>query len=209
MNSFGLGASGPGTALYYDAMQVRKMDPMQLYRSGPKKPSSTSGTPYPCKQSDLDQLNRRMPETLFPPFQSMRSREAVREIESFLDKSKEVSAAEDSAAKRIAEALKLERWGPDLIIKMFGDLDTLFFMGRLKGSVSVEWMQRQEFSNRLGGVPAYGVTSYRGNGTSQITLNAWDILAGSGGWDPFSYMWMTMVHEMVVSLSPFCEHLLL
>ena len=44
---------------------------------------------------------------------------------------KKHSPEEHDAIERLRECLTIEDWGPDLIIKAFRDLDTVFFKGRL------------------------------------------------------------------------------
>ena len=44
---------------------------------------------------------------------------------------KQHSPEEHDAIERLRECLTIEDWGPDLIIKAFRDLDTVFFNGRL------------------------------------------------------------------------------
>ena len=44
---------------------------------------------------------------------------------------KKHSNEEHDAIKRLRECFTIEDWGPDLVIKAFRDLDTVFFNGRL------------------------------------------------------------------------------
>ena len=44
---------------------------------------------------------------------------------------KKHSNEEHDAIERLRECFTIEDWGPDLVIKAFRDLDTVFFKGRL------------------------------------------------------------------------------
>lgn len=44
---------------------------------------------------------------------------------------REPSPEEHDAIKRLRECVTVEDWEPDLVIKAFRDLDTVFFKGRL------------------------------------------------------------------------------
>ena len=44
---------------------------------------------------------------------------------------KNTSTVEHDAIRRLRECFTIEDWGPDLVIKAFRDLDTVFFKGRL------------------------------------------------------------------------------
>ena len=44
---------------------------------------------------------------------------------------KQPSSEEHDAIERLRECLAIEDWGPDIVIKAFRDLDTVFFKGRL------------------------------------------------------------------------------
>ena len=44
---------------------------------------------------------------------------------------KEASPEELDAIERLRDCLEIKAWGPDVVIKAFKDLDTVFFKGRL------------------------------------------------------------------------------
>lgn len=95
---------------------------------------------------------------------------------------------------RLYEALCLEdgEWTPDVPIKAFRDLDTVFFQGRLCGNVKVGWVSGKEFRP-----DAIGETVYRFNGHSKIKLDAdYHIFESE---NPWKKMWQVLLHEMVVS----------
>ena len=56
-------------------------------------------------------------------------------------------------SRRIAKAVyeSEEDWSPGLIIKVFMDLDRLFFMGSLIGKVKFEWVDGDRMGGKLAG----------------------------------------------------------
>ncbi|KAI4216098.1 MAG: hypothetical protein LQ351_001596 [Letrouitia transgressa] len=192
-------AAGPGNARYADGMNVKKMDRKDIYSSAFVQPSVHSGTPYPCRAEDLEIRNRPKLETKLPYVIGAPCREVVREIEQFLDDSKRLSKSEMAATERLAEGMKMDQWGADIIIKMFADIDTLFFMGRMTKSVSIKWAGPKEFARAYGIGLTHGYTVYQGGQLSHIILNSLSMI-GRGDIDPFSFMWMVVLHEMVVRL---------
>ena len=55
----------------------------------------------------------------------------------------------------IREVEKESRFGPDLLVKTWVDLDRVFFAGRLRGHVLVRWVERLEDDDLM------GYTNYR------------------------------------------------
>ncbi|KAL9045516.1 MAG: hypothetical protein Q9214_001449 [Letrouitia sp. 1 TL-2023] len=161
-----------------------------------------TGYPYPCRQEDLDSYSiKKKKITHFGDFLRdivfcwpSNIDDAVREIEAYLDPKRPPSAKEQSAMDRLYKALCLEdgEWTPDVPIKAFRDLDTVFFQGRLCGNVKVGWVSGKELPS-----DAIGTTVYRFNGHSKIKLDADYHIFES--WDPWKQMWQTLLHEMVVS----------
>ncbi|KAI4162245.1 MAG: hypothetical protein LQ342_004113 [Letrouitia transgressa] len=192
-------AAGPGSARYADGMLVKKMDRKDLYSSAFVQPSLHSGTPYPCRAEDLETRNRPKLETKLPYITGAPCREVVREIEQFLDDSKRLSKSEMAAVERLAEGMRMDKWGADIIIKMFADIDALFFMGRLTNSVSIKWASPRDFTKVYGIGLTHGFTIYEGGKLSHIMLNSLSMI-GRADIDPFSFMWMVVLHEMVVRL---------
>ena len=100
---------------------------------------------------------------------------------------------EMSAIERISRAIAAGHdgvWGPDLIIKAFCDLDTIFFCGRLRGHVCVRWLR--DWSKD--GSTKWGTTALLGEGKCAIKMNADTILLKDR--HPFTKMFATMLHEM-------------
>lgn len=107
-------------------------------------------------------------------------------------------------------------WHPDLIYKLFDDLDRVLFAGTLQGGVNIRW-EKQKAKRRyregslfssggdssstscLGIVQAKthfrGIEHWR---QASITLFARETFQGNEYPDPFKVMFATLVHEMVV-----------
>lgn len=90
------------------------------------------------------------------------------------------------------EDVKQICWGPDIIIKMFADLDLVFFGGWLYGNVIVQRVEEAELPR------AWGKTTPVGGNHDYdrvlISLNADHILGCS---KPFRQMMETTLHGMV------------
>ena len=130
--------------------------------------------------------------TSFRPFISPRA--AAQEVHDHNRLSRAPSNAERRALSRLDAALDNahgEHWGPDLIIKAFCDLDTVFFSGLLRGHVSIAWRPASEMVQSL-----YGATIYLSHGKCQIGLNAEGIILNQSSSTAFKQMWSTMLHEM-------------
>ena len=86
--------------------------------------------------------------------------------------------------------------GPDLAIKAFCDLDTVFFRGRLKGHVCVSWADTKEFPP---GKARFGQTVCLGQGKALIQLNVHFIFIGWNCRDGrlLIQMHATVLHEMM------------
>lgn len=128
----------------------------------------------------------------FRPFISQRA--AAREIHDHNRLNRAPSNAECRALSRLDAALDDahgNHWGPDLIIKAFCDLDTVFFNGRLRGHVCIAWRAASEMGSTL-----YGGTNYLSQGKCQIGLNAEGIILDLSSSKAFKQMWSTMLHEM-------------
>lgn len=109
---------------------------------------------------------------------------------------KEPSSKEEDAIKRLRKGLKVKKWGPDLIIKAFQDLDTLFFRGVLVGNCLVRWRD-PEGCRRVSARSKctwYGLTHPAGSRADKqvaITLSAEHILLECS--DPYGQMWKVMI----------------
>ena len=106
---------------------------------------------------------------------------------------KELSSKEADAVKRLRKSLKIKDWGPDLIIKAFQDLDTLFFRGVLVGNCLVKWRD-PEGCRRVdaeGKCTWYGLTEPLASKQVAITLSAEHIFLKCS--DPYGQMWKVMI----------------
>ena len=152
--------------------------------------SSRRGTSYPCRQRDLDSI-REPSGRNYGPF--VNQRQATRELVQHNDPRRRPSSSEREAIRRLSDAVYdagRYGWGPDLAIKSFLDLDTVFFGGALRGYVGVSWEHRECF-NDDGEVQ--GHTS--GVQEAMVTLNAEAILMETHS---FLLMFSTVLHEMCV-----------
>ncbi|KAL8658439.1 MAG: hypothetical protein Q9226_001007 [Calogaya cf. arnoldii] len=52
--------------------------------------------------------------------------------------------------RRLANGMRLQEWGPDLVIKAFDDLDIVFFRGVLDTRTQIEWRTDEEIAGRTG-----------------------------------------------------------
>ena len=153
-----------------------------------------TGTPYPCTQKELDTYVKRPAPRSQPPISQ---REATRILEDFNDLNRKSTPEEKAAHRRLAAGMKIKKWGPDLVIKSFRDLDITFFKAKLFGHCNVKWMED------IPGIPCLGCTGHFPDRTLRawIHLNARLNLASDH--EPYNAMWSTLMHEMVVSSLPY------
>ena len=169
---------------------------MDMYAQALEPVRKNRGTPYPCKQRDLDGYIRLERDNSTARYVSQAR--AVNELCIWLDISMEPVISSLAALERLRNGIHLTSCGPDLVIKAFKDLDLAFFNGTLQGNVEVRWMSRTEFRRicRINGV-CFGVTTQTGHAQCRIGLNAETILLLSRS--PVTQMWQTILHEMCVS----------
>lgn len=102
---------------------------------------------------------------------------------------------EVDAIRRLRKALKIVNWGPDLVIKAFQDLDTVFFRGVLVGNCLVKWRDPEGCRRRYANSCAwYGLTERIGSPADRqvmITLSAEHIFLKCE--NPYDEMWKTMI----------------
>lgn len=180
----------------------------ELYHAAFTDITLDSGTSYACMQSDLEAtggLSRQSyPEDSSKDRRASKRkwfsqpnhgpfvtpRQASRDIFEHNDPRRKPDKYERGAIERLSNAIEAGRhgdWSPDLIIKAFCDLDTVFFGGRLRGHVCVRW--QPDWSP-----PASGETVYLGDGKCSIRLNADDLLLKHPR--AFERMFLTTLHEM-------------
>lgn len=166
-----------------------------LVKEAFRRVDARHGTPYPCRQRNLDFI-RDHPCRNDGPFVS--PRRATLEIVQHNDFRRRPPSYEREALRRLSDAVQeasQNQWGPDLVIKSFLDLDVVFFGGALGGRVCVSWKGMENFAYE-GESQGRTIESSR-PGHALIYLNAKAILLGPS---PFSHMFSTVLHEMCVSI---------
>lgn len=179
---FAIGCS-PGS---YDSKKSRNR-----YEEAFEPVCAHSGTPYPISQRKIDEVSYLSHSNSHEPI-CCRDK-AVADMIRY--NSREPSDTEIAALDRLHAAMTKDRfrdWPSDLTIKMFPDLDTVFFGGRLWGNTTVEW---SDDANHTRG--AWGcTTSSDRTGQAEIMLNAKHILVKPGASTPAKMAWSTLLHEM-------------
>lgn len=113
---------------------------------------------------------------------------ATREILEHNALTKVPASFEAAAIARMKDAM---RWasenpgGPDLMIKAFHDLDSVFFRGVLRHDVTLRWNDDKDFKDNGITNKCWGRTAHPKRGQSAIFLNATLILL-ERGWQPFN-----------------------
>lgn len=174
-----------------------------LYQSSSDKFYPEYGSCYPCSQSELDFHRRgRFSRKNSGPFVSIL--EATEEVMVQNDERRRPSFAEDDAISNLANVVhdRTYRYHPDIVIKAFDDLDTVFFGGRLRGNVLVSWANSAECAEieREIGEFFFGCTqcSYpEEKGQARILLNARAMfLENFEDENPLRAMFCTLLHEV-------------
>lgn len=178
-----------------------------LYRSSSDKFYVDYGSVYPCNQGQLDFHHQgRFWRKNRGPFVSLSM--ATEEVMVHNDEKRRPSMAEIDAISKLGNAVRdrTYRCHPDLVIKAFNDLDTVFFGGRLRSNVLVSWansMECAELEREAGHF--YGCTlsrTHEENGQACIFLNARRMfLENVDDESPLRAMFCTLLHE--VSPIPF------
>lgn len=171
-----------------------------------------SGTDYPCFQKDIDSLLRlRIPSIRMRP---IHPNKAVCDLLMCNAPGRQdLSRAESGVIRRLMKMVERTRnklWLPDVVFKMFADIDLVLFAGYLVGKVRMSWRTQRQ----LEAEGTYGVLGITNNskmedpwgsvvmtGDTSIRLNADLILFADkyGEDDSFQKLWETLLHEMVVS----------
>ena len=180
--------------------KAQKVD-QQRYREAFEPFHADGGTPYPCSQGEIN-FHRRG-KFLHPnkgPF--VGAIEATFEIVWHNKETRKVPPRESAAIDRLIEAIldaEENGYGPDIIVKAFADLDLVFFDGRLRGNVCVQWASDEYFQKWHVPAGAWGFTVRPQPGESgqcRMKLNAKTILLDPSTDTPFKTMFGTMLHEM-------------
>lgn len=154
------------------------------------------GTPYNVSQQELDALSN-FPAQNNGPFISQS--QATKEVIDHNRLSRKPSSAELAAIQRLREAIEDHRpWSPDIVIKAFHDLDIIFFLGRLRNNVRIQWQTPEAFIPHV--TPedfALGATIGTGRvGQMDIMIHAHNLLYRDVIQNPWMQMWSTALHEM-------------
>ena len=173
-----------------------------LYRSSSDKFYAEYGSFYPCSQGELD-FHRRgwFSRKNRGPFVGIL--EATEEVMVQNDERHRPSIAEIHAISNLGNVVRdrTYRYHPDLVIKAFNDLDTVFFGGRLHGNVLVSWANSMECAEleREAGI-FYGCTmssTPEEKGQARIFLNARVMfLENVDDESPLRAMFCTLLHEV-------------
>lgn len=166
----------------------------QQYRHRGSKIYAEHGTPYSCTQATIDKLQdmNLLPRTY--PDIHMSIGEATRRLESAHRPGKSLNSGQKAALKRLQDLEKVGKYGPDIVLKIFNDLDTLLFQGVLNGNIYLCWSSDDAFgaSGTAGSLSRPGRIAKR----AAISLNK-DILQLST--TRLRDVISTLVHECVVS----------
>lgn len=161
----------------------------ELFNETSRRVSINQGTSYRCTQ-DIDRA------THFHGHHSVHLTSANRadnEIVEHNDLRRSPGSGERAAIDRLVDAIRgcaRYRWGPDLVIKAFLDLDKIFFCSRLRDTVRVFWKRDQ----RRPGTAGTCTRNHVGPGRVEIWLKADEIFFH--GRVPFNEMFATILHEM-------------
>ena len=172
-----------------------------VYQEAFKPFHTHKGTQYHCSQSQLDFHHRgKFPHPNKGPFVS--AIDATSEIVWHNKETRNIPNFEKAAIGRLIDAiLDAEEYGysPDIIVKAFADLDLVFFNGKLRGNVCVQWASDEYFQSWKVPIGTWGFTvrPQPGEvGQCRIKLNAKTILLDPSTDTPFKTMFGTMLHEM-------------
>ena len=173
-----------------------------LYKSSSDKFYAEYGSFYPCSQNELDFHRRgRFSRKNKGPFVSLL--EATEEVMVQNDERRRPPIAEIDAISNLANVVgdRTYRYHPDLVIKAFNDLDTVFFGGRLHDNVLVSWANSKECAEiELDVGRSFGCTESRSpeeKGQARIFLNARVMfLENSEDENPLRAMFCTLLHEV-------------
>jgi len=180
------------TRAYYQEMYHQAFEPF----------SAHSGTNYPTSQGELDFHRRdRFPSRNKGPFVS--ERQVTHNMITQNEKGKKLGSREGAALRRLIHAVENYNdgypYGPDLAIKVFDDLDIVFFGGLLRNNVLVTWTNCQwddNFAcNSAGCSYGYTLNRHSSGGQAYIRLNAKKLFNDARSC-PFQAMMCTLLHEM-------------
>lgn len=201
---------GPGYRESFFAINPPVKSRGELYREALLDVKVNQGTPYNVSQEDLDALKSLRPNT--GPFVSQM--QATKEVVDHNEPGRTPSAAEMEAIGRLREVLKDHDWSPDIVIKAFRDLDTVFFCGRLQDKVKIQWSSPGDLypfmipgklvnahtNTRMWGQKFDGTIldprSERRFRQTTIRLSARNVFLLPFWKNPWMLMWCLVLHEM-------------
>ena len=159
------------------------------------------GTRYHCSQTQLDFHHRgKFLHLNKGPYVS--AIEATSEIVWHNKETRDIPPLETAAIDRLIDAIldaEEHEYSPDLIVKAFADLDLVFFNGKLRDNVCVQWASDEYFQQWEVPAGTWGFTVRPQPGEAgqcRIKLNAKTILVDQSTDTPFKTMFGTMLHEM-------------
>lgn len=156
------------------------------------------GTQYPCSQDTLNKVQRLSRPNRKTPVCC--SDKAVEDMIRY--NSREPARGERAALDRLHAAMTndhLDDWPPDLTIKIFANLDLVFFGGHLLGNTTVEWRGDEAGFQEL---EVWGCTTWWSHqkGQACISLNARELLLNPAVSTPAMQAWSTLLHGKFFSL---------
>ncbi|KAL6718476.1 hypothetical protein ACLMJK_004567 [Lecanora helva] len=185
------------------------LDWPDLFEQALKPFTAETGTAYSTTQADIDFHSRHFFRTQ-NLVRLVSDEHITADMLKQNDPKRRVSDKEYEACKRLVKMVKRYKagfpYGPDLAIKAFNDLDTVFFGGSLRGNVYVKWGSCHLPNNGFGCTSrgklwhkcsyAYTQSTFRQrSGQTRIYMNA-DLIFAYGTKDPFKIMMSTLLHEM-------------
>ena len=151
------------------------------------------GTYYDCAQRTIDRATHLYGRH---SGQYVSLRRAVDEIVTQNNLRRRPGRSESDAIHRLQYAknwCQRHPWAPDLVIKAFLDLDTIFFCGRLRDIVKVSWKRNLHDPTMAGCCKTE--RRHPNSGRCLIWLNA-DVILRRRAQRPFKEMFATILHEM-------------
>ncbi len=145
------------------------------------------GTPYAVTQKEIDVIQDRN-KRYYPPH-AISGKRAVQQLVNAHAPGVHLDRDQASALDRLQALGNLRRWGPDIAIKAFNDLDKIFFMGKLRGHVYVYW---EEGIHEDGA----GCTYDAGDFAPRITI-CLNSHVHMSVYYTLRDMWSTLLHEMI------------
>ncbi len=149
------------------------------------------GTPYAVTQEEIDELQDR--HKLQERKEKLISlRRATQQLVKAHADGVHLNHDQAAALDRLQGLSNLTRWGGDVAIKAFNDLDVIFFMGRLRGNIYLRWSDKKD----TGASQWLGLTLFAGLIAPRITIQLSttylkDIRCS------LRDVWSTLIHEMI------------